>query len=154
MFLDEPWNGKREKPHVAGPFPRAPGVLAKWHSRQRLWGADGLGEAPAFESSSLGSLTNPGGLIPPTPNSPAPLGPLLTWSLPPSKWLSALLTESGQARSLTVYRTGPTMGLSVTASAGRPRAKMLSHSSPVRSPSPSEALEGARVPTEPHLCYF
>ena len=29
MFLDEPWNGKREKPHVAGPFPRAPGVLAK-----------------------------------------------------------------------------------------------------------------------------
>lgn len=66
----------------------------------------------------------------------------------------SVLTESGQARSLTVYRTGPTMGLSVTASAGCLRAKMLSHSSPIRSPSPSEAPEGARVPTEPHLCHF
>lgn len=53
-----------------------------------------------------------------------------------------------------VYRTGPTMGLPVTASAGRPRAKTLSHSSPVRPPSPSEALEGAGVPTERHLHHF
>lgn len=44
--------------------------------------------------------------------------------------------ESSQARSLPVCTTGPKMGLSVTASAGRPRAKMLSHSSPTWVPFP------------------
>lgn len=43
--------------HVLLVFSLGPLGMVKGHSRQWLRGADGLGEAPAFESSSRSSLT-------------------------------------------------------------------------------------------------